>query len=161
MHTLFLHDSLPILIVLESQDGTNLRTVTNRLERTLATLKPVLARQDVDLEPDVFRPANFIVEATNHLRTALLIGGLLVIAILFLFLLNVRTAVISAVAIPLSLLVAVIVLNALGVTLNTMTLGGLAIALGEVVDDAIIDVDNIYRRLRENRKLPEPLPAFR
>ncbi|MCI2810954.1 efflux RND transporter permease subunit [Eoetvoesiella caeni] len=150
-----------VMIVLESQYGTNTLTVTNRLERTLATLKPVLARQDVDLEPDVFRPANFIVEATNHLRTALLIGGLLVIAILFLFLLNVRTAVISAVAIPLSLLVAVIVLNALGVTLNTMTLGGLAIALGEVVDDAIIDVENIYRRLRENRKLPEPLPAFR
>ncbi|TAM22146.1 MAG: efflux RND transporter permease subunit [Candidimonas sp.] len=150
-----------VMVVLESQYGTNTLTVTNRLEHKLATLKPVLASQGVDLEPDVFRPANFIVQATSHLRTALLIGGILVIAILFLFLLDVRAAVISAVAIPLSLLVAVIVLNAFGVTLNTMTLGGLAIALGEVVDDAIIDVENIYRRLRENRKLPEPRSAFR
>jgi CzcA family heavy metal efflux pump len=150
-----------VMVVLESQYGTNTLTVTNGLERTLAALRPVLARQDIDLQPDVFRPANFITEATGHLRTALLIGAVLVMAVLFLFLLNVRTAVISAVAIPLSLLVAVIALNAFGVTLNTMTLGGLAIALGEVVDDAIIDVENIYRRLRENRSLPQPLPALR
>ncbi len=150
-----------VMMVLESQYGTNTLTVTEDLERTLAALKPVLARQGVDLQPDVFRPANFITEAIGHLRTALLIGGVLVIAILFLFLLNVRTAVISAVAIPLSLLMAIIVLNTFGVTLNTMTLGGLAIALGEVVDDAIIDVENIYRRLRENRSLSQPLPAFR
>jgi CzcA family heavy metal efflux pump len=149
-----------VMMVLEGQYGTNTLTVTNGLERTLATLKPVLARQGIDLQPDIFRPANFITAAIGHLRTALLIGAVLVVAILFLFLLNVRTAVISAVAIPLSLLTAVIVLNAFGVTLNTMTLGGLAIALGEVVDDAIIDVENIYRRLRENSTLPQPLPVF-
>ena len=149
-----------VMVVLESQYGTNTLAVTNGLEHKLAALKPVLAKQGIDLQPDVFRPANFITVATSHLRTALLIGGVLVIAVLFLFLLNVRTAMISAVAIPLSLLVAVIVLNAFGVTLNTMTLGGLAIALGEVVDDAIIDVENIYRRLRENSSLPEPLPTF-
>jgi CzcA family heavy metal efflux pump len=149
-----------VMMVLESQYGTNTLTVTNGLERTLAALKPVLARQGIDLQPDIFRPANFITAAIGHLRTALLIGAVLVVAILFLFLLNVRTAVISAVAIPLSLLTAVIVLNAFGVTLNTMTLGGLAIALGEVVDDAIIDVENIYRRLRENSTLPQPLPVF-
>jgi CzcA family heavy metal efflux pump len=150
-----------VMMMLESQYGTNTLTVTNGLERTLIALNPVLARQGIDLQPDIFRPANFITVATDHLRTALLIGAVLVIAVLFLFLLNVRTAVISAVAIPLSLLVAVIVLNSCGVTLNTMTLGGLAIALGEVVDDAIIDVENIYRRLRENSTLPQPLPAFR
>jgi CzcA family heavy metal efflux pump len=150
-----------VMVVLESQYGTNTLTVTNGLEHRLAALKPVLARQGIDLQPDVFRPANFITEATGHLRTSLLIGALLVIAVLFLFLLNVSTAMISAVAIPLSLLVAVIVLNAFGVTLNTMTLGGLAIALGEVVDDAIIDVENIHRRLRENRSRPQPLPALR
>ena len=150
-----------VLMMVESQYGSNTLSVTDGIERTLAALRPVLARQGVELQPDVFRPANFITEATRHLRTALLLGAALVIAVLFLFLLNVRTALISAVAIPLSLLAAVILLHAFGVTLNTMTLGGLAIALGEVVDDAIIDVENIYRRLRENRALPQPLPAFR
>jgi CzcA family heavy metal efflux pump len=150
-----------VIMVIESQYGANTLAVTSGLEQALTAMRPLLARQRVDLHPDIFRPANFIVEATRHLRTALLVGGALVVAVLFLFLLNVRTALISAVAIPLSLLTAVIVLHAFGVTLNTMTLGGLAIALGEVVDDAIIDVENIYRRLRENRSLAQPLPAFR
>ena len=150
-----------VMLVLESQYGTNTLTVTKDIEKTLAALRPVLARQGVDLRADVFRPANFIDAAVSHLRTALLVGAVLVIAVLFLFLLNVRTALISAVAIPLSLLLAIIVLTSFGVSLNTMTLGGLAIALGEVVDDAIIDVENIYRRLRENRNRREPLAAFR
>ena len=150
-----------VIVVIESQYGANTLAVTKGLEQALAALRPVLAKQEIELRSDVFRPANFIVEATRHLRTALLVGGMLVITVLFLFLLNVRTAAISAVAIPLSLLTAVIVLHAFGVTLNTMTLGGLAIALGEVVDDAIIDVENIYRRLRENRALAQPLPVFR
>lgn len=150
-----------VMVVMESQYGTNTMAVTRDIERTLAGLGPALARQGVDVNTNVFRPANFIEAAVGHLRTALIVGAVLVIAVLFLFLLNVRTAVISAVAIPLSLLVAIIVLTSFGVSLNTMTLGGLAIALGEVVDDAIIDVENIYRRLRENRTLPQPLPAFR
>ena len=150
-----------VMIVLESQFGTNTLAVTHDIEKALVALKPVLARQGIALQPDIFRPANFINEATHHLHIALLVGAALVIAVLFLFLLNIRTAVISAVAIPLSLLLAVIVLNAFGITLNTMTLGGLAIALGEVVDDAIIDVENIYRRLRENQSRPKPLPVFR
>ncbi len=150
-----------VMVVMESQYGANTLAVTHGIEKTIASLKPALARDGVDVSADVFRPANFIDAAVGHLRTALIVGAALVIAVLFLFLLNVRTAVISAVAIPLSLLVAIIVLAKLGVSLNTMTLGGLAIALGEVVDDAIIDVENIYRRLRENRKLPQPLPAYR
>jgi len=150
-----------VMMVLENQFGTNTLTVTSGLERTLAALKPVLALQGIDVTPDIFRPANFITEAVRHLRTALLIGAVLVTVVLFLFLLDVRTAVISAVAIPLSLLAAVTALSAFGVTLNTMTLGGLAIALGEVVDDGIIDVENIYRRLRENQGLSQPAPAFR
>ncbi|WP_350357470.1 efflux RND transporter permease subunit [Paraburkholderia fungorum] len=150
-----------VMLVLESQYGTNTLAVTHDIEKTLASLRPVLAQQGVELTADVFRPANFIEVAVSHLRTALLVGAVLVVAVLFLFLLNIRTAVISAVAIPLSLLVAIIVLSSFGVSLNTMTLGGLAIALGEVVDDAIIDVENIYRRLRENRNRPEPFPPFR
>lgn len=150
-----------VMLVLESQYGTNTRAVTHDIDKTLAALRPVLAKQGIDVQPDVFRPAKFIDASVGHLRTALLVGAVLVIAVLFLFLLNVRTAIISAVAIPLSLLVAVIVLVSFGVSLNTMTLGGLAIALGEVVDDAIIDVENIYRRLRENRALPAPMPVFR
>lgn len=149
-----------VMVVMESQYGTNTMAVTRDIERTLAGLAPVLSRQGVDVNTNVFRPANFIEASVAHLRTALVVGALLVVAVLFLFLLNVHTAVISAVAIPMSLLVAIIVLTSFGVSLNTMTLGGLAIALGEVVDDAIIDVENIYRRLRENRMLREPLPAF-
>lgn len=149
-----------VMLVLESQYGTNTLAITKGIETTLSALEPALAKQGVQINADVFRPANFIDVAVGHLGTALLAGAVLVIAVLFLFLLDVRTALISAVAIPLSLLIAIIVLTSFGVSLNTMTLGGLAIALGEVVDDAIIDVENIYRRLRENRALPCPLPAF-
>ena len=150
-----------VMLVIESQYGADPMTVTGTIDQALAGLKPLLASEQVSLEPSVFRPANFIVVAIDHLRNALLVGGVLVIAVLFLFLFNVRTAVISATAIPLSLLTAVIVLHRMGVSLNTMTLGGLAIALGEVVDDAIIDVENIFRRLRENHALERPLPAAR
>ncbi|MHB8248023.1 MAG: efflux RND transporter permease subunit [Acidithiobacillus sp.] len=131
--------------------------VTRALKDRLQQLGPVLAAQGVSLHPDLFRQASYIKTAIAHLRGALLLGAVLVIAVLFLFLFNVRTALISATAIPLSLLTAIIVLNALGASINTMTLGGLAIAIGEVVDDAIIDVENIFRRLRENRIRPQPL----
>ncbi|HCN90383.1 MAG TPA: CusA/CzcA family heavy metal efflux RND transporter [Oxalobacteraceae bacterium] len=150
-----------VMLVVESQYGADTMAVTQAVEQALEGLKPVLASDKIVLHPDIFRPANFITAAIGHLRTALLIGGVMVIAVLFLFLMNVRTAMISATAIPLSLLTAVIVLHYLGVSLNTMTLGGLAIALGEVVDDAIVDVENIFRRLRENQLLAQPLPAGR
>jgi CzcA family heavy metal efflux pump len=150
-----------VMLLVESQYGADPMRVTESVERKLEVLKPVLAAQKVTLHPDIFRPANFTIAAIGHLRTALLIGGVLVIAVLFLFLLNVRVAFISATAIPLSLLIGVIVLHRFGVSLNTMTIGGLAIALGEVVDDAIVDVENIFRRLRENQALAQPAPAAR
>jgi Cu/Ag efflux pump CusA len=112
------------------------------------------------LFPRLFRVADFIETSVAGIRSSLLLGGALVAIVLTLFLYNLRTAFISLTAIPLSLLVAVVVLNQLGATLNTITLGGLAIAIGEVVDDAIIDVENIFRRLRENRNGANPRSTF-
>lgn len=149
-----------VILIVQSQYGANTVDVTAGLERTLASLRPELERQGIAVHADVFRPANFIDRATHHLGLVLLTGGALVVAVLFLFLMNARTALISAAAIPLSLLAAGSVLQLFGISLNTMTLGGLAIALGEVVDDAIIDVENIYRRLRENRQQAQPAPAL-
>ena len=123
-------------------------------------LAPEFKGQQIDFYPSLFRPANFIETAIDGVKTDILVGSVLVIAVLFLFLFNVRTAFISATAIPLSLLTATIVLSYFGMGLNIMVLGGLAIALGEVVDDAIIDTENIFRRLRENRLLAQPLPAY-
>ena len=148
-----------VMLIIESQYRADTLSITQSVEQALAGLKPVLAGDDVQLHPDIFRPANFILFAISHLRSALLLGGILVVGVLFLFLFNVRTAFISASAIPLSLLTAVIVLRHFDVSMNTMTLGGLAIALGEVVDDAIVDVENILRRLRENQALAQPVPA--
>ncbi|HEY8623735.1 MAG TPA: efflux RND transporter permease subunit, partial [Casimicrobiaceae bacterium] len=152
-------DKPGVMLIIESQYRADTLSVTESVEKALAGLKPVLTANQVTLHSNLFRPANFITAAIGHLRTALLLGGVLVIVVLFLFLLNVRTAFISATAIPLSLLSAVIVLRHFDISLNTMTLGGLAIALGEVVDDAIVDVENIFRRLRANQTLATPLSA--
>jgi CzcA family heavy metal efflux pump len=145
-----------VQLVISEQYGTNTVEVTQRLEAALAELQASLRRDGVELHPDIFRPANFIDTATANVRSSLLLGALLVIVVLFLFLFNIRTAAISCISIPLSLLAAVIVLYSFGTTLNTMTLGGLAIAIGVVVDDAVIDVENVLRRLRENAKLRQP-----
>jgi CzcA family heavy metal efflux pump len=134
--------------------------VTDRLEAEMEKLRPILERQGIKYHPRLFRQADFIEHAVGNVAHSLWIGAALVAAVLFLFLFNLRTAFISLTAIPLSLLGAIIVLDRLGVTLNTITLGGLAIALGSVVDDAIIDVENILRRLRENSAAAEPRPAF-
>lgn len=150
-----------VLLTISSQYGSNTLEVTHGLERALDELAPLLAERSVELFPRLHRPATFIDHALRNLRFSLLLGAALVIAVLFLFLGHLRTTLISITAIPLSLLGAVLVLERFGITLNTMTLGGLAIALGEVVDDAIIDVENIVRRLRENRRLDEPRPAHR
>jgi len=133
---------------------------TRRLEAEMEKLKPVLERQGIVYHPRRFRQADFIEHAVGNVAHSLWIGAALVAIVLFLFLFNLRIAFISLTAIPLSLLAAVIVLWAFDIGLNTLTLGGLAIAIGEVVDDAIIDVENIFRRLRENAAAPTPRSVF-
>ncbi len=149
-----------ILMTTASQYGANTMDATEGVEKALKDLAPVFASEGVIYVPALHRPATFIELAIHNMRSSLLLGTVLVAIILFLFLLDLRTAFISFTAIPLSLLTAVIVLAHFGVTLNTMTLGGLAVAIGVVVDDAIIDVENILRRLRENLTLPQPRPLF-
>jgi CzcA family heavy metal efflux pump len=149
-----------VLLTISSQHGANTMAVTRALERALDELGPLLQREQVTLVPRLHRPATFIEAALRNLRFSLLLGGALVVAVLVLFLRDLRTAFISLTAIPLSLLSAVLVLDRIGITLNTMTLGGLAIAIGEVVDDAIIDVENIVRRLRENGSGGRPRAAL-
>ncbi len=149
-----------VQLVISEQYGANTLAVTEAVERSLAELRPALAAEGVTLHGDVFRPANFIETATRNLRHSLAFGGLLVVAVVVLFLFNWRTCIIALTAIPLSLLAAVTVMNWQGLSLNTMTLGGLAIAIGLLVDDAIIVVENVYRRLREHRDAASPGPII-
>jgi len=149
-----------VQLVISEQYGANTLEVTQSVEKALASMKSGLDAQGIILHADLFRPANFITTATGNIKSSLMIGGVLVVIVLMLFLYNLRTAAISLVAIPLSLLAAVTVLEYFGFSLNTMTLGGLAIAIGLLVDDAVIVVENIYRRLRENRHAEVPRPAF-
>lgn len=155
-----INEEIGIYLSVQGQLGANTHAVTLAIESALQELKPNLQAQHVTLHEGLFRPANFIETAIDGVRTDILIGSILVISILFLFLFNARTAFISATAIPLSLLTAIVVMSYFNVGLNIMVLGGLAIALGEVVDDAIIDTENIFRRLRENRSLANPLPIY-
>jgi CzcA family heavy metal efflux pump len=152
---------LGVIINVSEQYGANTVTVTNAVEAALNELRPGLEAQGITLHGALFRPANFIDTATSNVRDSLILGAVLVIITLFLFLFDLRTAAISCSAIPLSLLAATILLERIGVTLNTMTLGGLAISIGVVVDDAVIDIENIVRRLRENNLLPQPRPSAR
>ncbi len=148
-----------VVLLVSGQLGANTIDVTEGIETALEDLKPLIEKEHIELRSDLFRPADFIAISTSNVRNSLLLGGALVVVVLCLFLFDLRTATISCMAIPLSLLAAIVVLNALGATLNAMTLGGLAIAIGEVVDDAVIDVENIARRLRQNRRLAHPLPT--
>jgi len=149
-----------LLLTLKTQYGANTMDATRPLEAAIEDLKPMLERAGVTIFPRLHRPASFIETSLQHISRSLLLGAVLVAVILFVFLGHVRTALISLTAIPLSLLTAVIVMDHYGVSLNTITLGGLAIAIGEVVDDAIIDVENIVRRLRENQALANPRPLM-
>ncbi len=153
-----INDAPGLLLIVEKQLGANTLSVTRGVEEALQRLKPALP--DVAMDPTIFRPATFIEQSIANLNRALLIGCVLVILVLVAFLGNWRTALISSLAIPLSLIAAGLILRYRGGTIDTMVLAGLVIALGEVVDDAIIDVENIVRRLRLNRALPEPRPAL-
>jgi CzcA family heavy metal efflux pump len=150
-----------LVIVVSGQLGANTKVVAGRVEAALARLRPTVEAAGLELHPALFRPSEFIDLALRNITTSLLLGAVLVAAVLVLFLADARTAAISLTAIPLSLLAAILTLEYLGFGINTLTLGGLAIALGEVVDDAIIDVENIARRLRLNRARPAPQPAAR
>jgi CzcA family heavy metal efflux pump len=150
-----------VLMTMSSQYGANTMEVTRSLEAALDEVKPVLDKEGITLYRRLHRPATFIEAALTNMKHSLGLGGILVAVVLLLLLGSVRTACISLIAIPLSLLSAVIAMEKFGITINTITLGGLAIALGEVVDDSIIDVENIFRRLRENKSLPQPRPIFR
>ncbi|MGR9114911.1 MAG: efflux RND transporter permease subunit, partial [Gammaproteobacteria bacterium] len=147
-----------IVMMVIGQYGANTLEVSRQVERTLEEFTDIFNQQGITFYPHLFRPADYIETSLTNLSGHLLIGGLFVVIILYAFLFNFRTAFISAIAIPLSLISAIIILLETGVNLNIMVLGGLAIALGEVVDDAIIDTENIFRRLRENRLLDDPSP---
>ena len=148
-----------VFMLVQGQLGSNTHAVTQDLETAVAEIRPLLEKDGIKLYPRLFRPANFIETAVRNVQRDILIGSLLVVVVLFLFLFNTRTAFICATAIPVSLLAAVLVLDFFNVTFNIMVMGGLAIALGEVVDDAIIDTENIFRRLRLNRSLSTPRPV--
>ena len=150
-----INDGPGLLLIVEKQPTGNTLDVTRNVEKALEDLKPALA--GVDIDPTIFRPAAFIERSIENLSHAMIVGCILVVIILVSFLFDWRTALISLTAIPLSLIGATLVLTAMGATINTMVLAGLVIAMGEVVDDAIIDVENIVRRLRINRAVgPSP-----
>lgn len=146
-----------VVMVIGQLDARTL-AVSDSVEEALTEFDTVFADAGVTMHPNLFRPADYIERSLSNIIGHLTVGGLLVIGVLILFLFNLRTALISASAIPLSLMAAALVLIESGVSLNIMVMGGLAIALGEVVDDAVIDTENIFRRLRENRLRDDPLP---
>ncbi len=154
-----INDGPGILLIVEKQPWGNTLEVTQQIEAVLEALRPGL--KDIEIDSTIFRPATFIEMSLANLNRALLIGCIFVIGVLAFFLNDWRTALISTLAIPTSLIIAALILNFRGGTINTMVLAGLIIALGELVDDAIIDIENIMRRLRLNRESPDPKPAFK
>ena len=152
------HDGKPcVMVTVTKQPNTSTVDLTAKIDTVLMELGKTLPR-DVKVSSDIYRQERFINSSIDNVMKSLYEGGLFVVIVLFLFLMNVRATVISLITIPLSLLVSVLTLNLLGLTINTMSLGGMAIAIGSLVDDAIVDVENVYRRLRENSSLP---PGFR
>src|SRR5215510_8909310 len=144
-----------VVATIQKQPNANTIDVTKQIETALASLKPTLP-EDVTIETKAFQQATFIERAIDNVHRALVEGGILVAVVLFLFLWNFRTTIISLTAIPLSLITAIIAMSYFGIGINTMTLGGLAIAIGELVDDAIIDVENVFRRLKQNAQSGKP-----
>ncbi|WP_289769128.1 efflux RND transporter permease subunit [Muribaculum intestinale] len=143
-----------ILITVSKQTGASTTRLTKAIEAKLAQLAPSLPK-NINISTDIFRQADFIDSSVNNLQQSLFEGAIFVIVVLFFFLMDIRTTLISVIAIPMSIIVTIFVLHAMGLTINTMTLGGIAIAIGSLVDDAIVDVENVYKRLRANRTLPK------
>ena len=142
-----------VLLTVTKQPATSTLELTAKLEAALTDLQKNLPA-DVHVSTDIFRQSRFIESSIGNVRKSLVEGSIFVVIVLFLFLANVRTTVISLITLPLSLVMSLLVLHYMGLTINTMSLGGMAIAIGSLVDDAIVDVENVYRRLHENRALP-------
>ncbi len=142
-----------VILTVTKQPNTSTLELTKKLDATLEEISRELPA-DVVLTTDVYRQERFINSSIDNVKRSLIEGAIFVVIVLFIFLMNVRTTIISLVTIPLAFVAAILTLNALGLTINTMSLGGLAIAIGSLVDDAIVDVENVYKRLRENRALP-------
>lgn len=148
-----------VIMSVQKQPGADSIVLTEKVDEAIKELQGTLP-PDVEINTQLFRQAHFIENAVDNVKEALRDGAILVMIVLFLFLLNFRTTFITLTAIPLSFVVTFLIFKALGVTINTMTLGGLAVAIGELVDDAIVDIENIFRRLRENRQLATPKPTL-
>ena len=142
-----------VLLTVTKQPNTGTIELTERLDAAIADLQKNLPA-DVHVSTDIFRQSTFIENSINNVKRSLYEGAIFVVIVLFVFLANFRTTVISLITLPLSLLVTILVLDAFGLSLNTMSLGGMAIAIGSLVDDAIVDVENVWKHLRENRALP-------
>ncbi|MBS6268598.1 MAG: efflux RND transporter permease subunit [Tannerella sp.] len=143
-----------VLVTVTKQPNTSTLELTEKIDQSVAELQKNLPA-DIHISTDVFRQSRFIDNSIDNIQKSLFEGSIFVIIVLFFFLMSLRTTVISLVALPLSLLVSILTLHFMGLTINTMSLGGMAIAIGSLVDDAIVDVENVYKRLRENRLLPE------
>src|SRR5262249_500429 len=143
-----------VILGIQKQPGANTLALTKLLDTTLDEIEKTLPT-GMSINRNLFRQATFIETAVSNVEQALRDGGILVVLVVLVFLANLRASVITLLAIPISLVTAILALKGLGATINTMTLGGMAIAIGELVDDAIIDVENVFRRLRENAHLPE------
>jgi CzcA family heavy metal efflux pump len=149
-----------VILAVQKQPGANTLELTPKIDLALDNLQQQL-RADVKIERQIFRQADFIRAAIDNVVEAIRDGTLWVVVILFLFLANFRTSFITLTALPLSVLVTALVFNYLGITINTMTLGGIAVAIGELVDDAVVDIENIYRRLKENKQKLSPEPPLK
>lgn len=143
-----------VLLTVTKQPSTSTLELTEKLDAVVAQMQASLPK-DVKVNTQLYRQQNFIDSSISNIKKSLVEGGIFVVLVLFIFLMNARTTVISLVTIPLSLLITMLVLHAMGLTINTMSIGGMAIAIGSLVDDAIVDVENVFKRLRKNALLPK------